>query len=1072
MSIIGKIGDIDGKFYAISIDGSQRELKSGDSIFDGEKVVGDKNNKPYDSAVIDFDNGENSLIVLGDTEELIESALYSPQESSPEATEQPKDELASLLANEDDIDDIETAAGEGSSGAESTEGGPANFAEANGGITDINANLSGKGPSLASGPSLKYAGSTDTSADAGIVSISVIAADDIINATESGADTITVSGTAIGGDISTGDTVTVSLNGNDYTTTVTADGTYSVDVSTLDLLADNSVEVDVLSSDAVGNTVISEASRDITVDTVAPNIDELSITNIVDNAGDYSSVTMYGTGAEAGNTVTIYDEDGSAVATAVVLDDGTWNVDITSLSATSINDNEFFKATETDSSGNTTAQTDTTHYWHGNWSNASTENTDDFVMAGSGNDKIAVDDNDLNDKVVIDGGDGTDIATFGGDYADYTITTDANGYTIVTEGVSTDSDGDSTGDINELRNVETIVFADGSYDVVNEDFTENPPIVLLEESFENLQNNPGWHVETGDVTGDHGVVWDTGSNGLEVQSQIITDSSDGDTHAELDAHHNVTISTQVTLNNSEDYTLSFDFKPRDGGSGRDHYNTSDMKLTFGDSVLAVNSDNQGNLIFESNDDSIILRSELNTDTGWNRVVIEYTGITQDSLTLTIEGTGADDSYGALLDNIRIIDDIGENNDINITEIADAPTLTVEIGEAQAINNLIINGSFEDISGADSNGNTVSDSDISNNGWIAREYISGWNLMSDTSDWMEPHESGHAGIEASNGSNYLDLGESVHNSDSDNYNANTHIGQEVAGLIDGESYNLSFDYFDKAAKQESGANGDNSGALEVYFGGQLIATIDENNTTWQTFNITVEGGAGNASDILEFKEVGEGNDNWGMAIDNVALEPSVACVAYDLDITSSLVDTYGSESLSVTVGTLPDGANLSAGTKNADDTWTLNSDDMENLQVISPQDAGEFDITVSATSTDSSNLDISTTVTTTSGYDVLILDEISIPFDVLNNLSSIDALDLGKGVDNARSVALSLDDITGATDADNDLTIFGDEHDSVNLEDSDNWVKSDEESENGFHEYTSSEDPTVTLRIDEDIDVAY
>ena len=46
---------------------------------------------------------------------------------------------------------------------------------------------------------------------------------------------------------------------------ITEDGTYTVDVATSDLLADNSVEVDVLSTDAAGNSVTSEASRDISV---------------------------------------------------------------------------------------------------------------------------------------------------------------------------------------------------------------------------------------------------------------------------------------------------------------------------------------------------------------------------------------------------------------------------------------------------------------------------------------------------------------------------------------------------------------------------------------------------------------------------------------------------------------------------------------------------------------------------------------------------------------------------------------------------------------------------------------
>ncbi|RXJ99412.1 Ig-like domain-containing protein, partial [Halarcobacter ebronensis] len=108
--------------------------------------------------------------------------------------------------------------------------------------------------------------SVDLEAESGTVTVNTIAGDDVINASESGAETIAVSGTATGGDIQAGDSVTVSVNGTDYTTTVQADGTYSVDVATSDLLADNSVEVDVVSTDAAGNSVTSEGSRDISVD--------------------------------------------------------------------------------------------------------------------------------------------------------------------------------------------------------------------------------------------------------------------------------------------------------------------------------------------------------------------------------------------------------------------------------------------------------------------------------------------------------------------------------------------------------------------------------------------------------------------------------------------------------------------------------------------------------------------------------------------------------------------------------------------------------------------------------------
>ncbi|MGR6780317.1 Ig-like domain-containing protein [Moritella viscosa] len=103
----------------------------------------------------------------------------------------------------------------------------------------------------------EHAVTFDGAADAGTVTIGTVASDDVINAVEAGAATIAVSGTATGGDISTGDTVTVTVNGQDYTTTVDGSGNYTVDVNTTDLQADNTIDASVASSDTAGNTVVS-----------------------------------------------------------------------------------------------------------------------------------------------------------------------------------------------------------------------------------------------------------------------------------------------------------------------------------------------------------------------------------------------------------------------------------------------------------------------------------------------------------------------------------------------------------------------------------------------------------------------------------------------------------------------------------------------------------------------------------------------------------------------------------------------------------------------------------------------
>ena len=83
--------------------------------------------------------------------------------------------------------------------------------------------------------------SFDDSATAGTVSIATVSGDDVINATEDNAATIAVSGTANGGDIEPGDTVTVTVNNVTYLTLQTTSVSYTVDVAASDQKADNSI---------------------------------------------------------------------------------------------------------------------------------------------------------------------------------------------------------------------------------------------------------------------------------------------------------------------------------------------------------------------------------------------------------------------------------------------------------------------------------------------------------------------------------------------------------------------------------------------------------------------------------------------------------------------------------------------------------------------------------------------------------------------------------------------------------------------------------------------------------------
>ncbi|EFC5493790.1 Ig-like domain-containing protein, partial [Escherichia coli] len=100
------------------------------------------------------------------------------------------------------------------------------------------------------------------------VTINTIASDNIINASEAAAG-VTVSGTSTA---QTGQTLTVTLNGTNYQTTVQTDGSWSLTLPASDLtaLANNGYTLTATVSDLAGN--LGSASKGVTVDTTAPVI--------------------------------------------------------------------------------------------------------------------------------------------------------------------------------------------------------------------------------------------------------------------------------------------------------------------------------------------------------------------------------------------------------------------------------------------------------------------------------------------------------------------------------------------------------------------------------------------------------------------------------------------------------------------------------------------------------------------------------------------------------------------------------------------------------------------------------
>ncbi|MGF1899435.1 Ig-like domain-containing protein, partial [Aliivibrio sifiae] len=215
-----------------------------------------------------------------------------------------------------------------------------------------------------SGPeSNKTAFELDTSADAGTVTVTTITEDNVVNAAESG-QVIAVTGTAIGGDISDNDVVTMTINGQAYQTTVDENGNWSVDVAGADLANDTEFEVSVASTDAAGNTIESTVTSTHTVDTSADagtvTVADITADDVINAAESGQVIAVTGTaigGDISENDVVTMTINGQAYQTTVD-ENGNWTVDVAGSDLA--NDTEFeVSVASTDAAGNEVTSTAT-----------------------------------------------------------------------------------------------------------------------------------------------------------------------------------------------------------------------------------------------------------------------------------------------------------------------------------------------------------------------------------------------------------------------------------------------------------------------------------------------------------------------------------------------------------------------------------------------------------------------------------------------------------------------------------------------------------------------------------------
>ncbi|EII4853565.1 Ig-like domain-containing protein [Escherichia coli] len=185
-----------------------------------------------------------------------------------------------------------------------------------------------------------------------ILSINTIAVDDIINATEKGAD-LAISGSS---NQPAGTQITVTLNGQNYTTTADASGNWSVTVpaSRVSALGEATYTVTAAATDADGNS--GSASHNVQVNTALPGvtINVVASDDIINaaEAGVDQTISGQVTGAAAGDTVTV--TLGGATYTATVQANLSWSINVPAAALQALGNGELtISASVTNSVGNT-----------------------------------------------------------------------------------------------------------------------------------------------------------------------------------------------------------------------------------------------------------------------------------------------------------------------------------------------------------------------------------------------------------------------------------------------------------------------------------------------------------------------------------------------------------------------------------------------------------------------------------------------------------------------------------------------------------------------------------------------
>jgi frataxin-like iron-binding protein CyaY len=196
-----------------------------------------------------------------------------------------------------------------------------------------------------------------------------ITPDDVINASEAGQN-IPVTGT-VGGDVKVGETVTLTVNGKQFTGTVAADKTFSILVPGSDLAADGDKTIDasVTVTDPSGNKVTASDTEGYSVDVTAPNASitlnaNITTDDVINAAEAGQQIPVSGTvggDVKVGDTVTL-TVNGKTFS-GLVQAGNTFSINVPGADLVADADKTInASVTTTDAAGNSSTATDTEGY--------------------------------------------------------------------------------------------------------------------------------------------------------------------------------------------------------------------------------------------------------------------------------------------------------------------------------------------------------------------------------------------------------------------------------------------------------------------------------------------------------------------------------------------------------------------------------------------------------------------------------------------------------------------------------------------------------------------------------------